>query len=450
MDNSIFVQIASYRDPQLIPTLIDLIERAARPQALRVVVCWQHHHDETIDAFLQRGFKQRNVLHWNHDTVWQLSYGAATVELIDIPYMRGRGACWARNLIQQRFEGEKYTLQLDSHCRFIDGWDTELIDMLEALRKDSPKPLVTAYPPAFDPDNDPAGRENTPTYTVAYFFNWQGVLILIGTPLENAQRPVRGRFYSAGFAFADGSFATEVQHDPHFFFYGEEISISARAFTHGYDVYHPHRVVAWHYYNRQGRKASWDDLTESAKQKGETPFSWWELDLRSFRRNRQLFGMDGASTDTTAFGSYGFGTVRTLADFERFAGLCFAKRGISEAALHGRPPVVTAGEAADEGEQHNDMRRSNDIVVWVPRSSLEALSAAGSARLTAFDSNETPIQHCVLERAAVESALQEGWFNYHWQFLTPLDCQPVQYTFELLNADGKPLFNVRNAVSVAA
>jgi len=40
--DTIFVQIPAYRDPELVPTLVDLIEKAQAPRRLRVGVCWQH------------------------------------------------------------------------------------------------------------------------------------------------------------------------------------------------------------------------------------------------------------------------------------------------------------------------------------------------------------------------------------------------------------------------
>jgi hypothetical protein len=40
--NTIFVQIASYRDPQLLPTLKDMIDKAEHPENLRIGICWQH------------------------------------------------------------------------------------------------------------------------------------------------------------------------------------------------------------------------------------------------------------------------------------------------------------------------------------------------------------------------------------------------------------------------
>ena len=45
----IFVQIASYRDPELIPTVLDLVDKAKNPEALRIVVAWQHDDNETLE-----------------------------------------------------------------------------------------------------------------------------------------------------------------------------------------------------------------------------------------------------------------------------------------------------------------------------------------------------------------------------------------------------------------
>ena len=36
----IFIQIASYRDPQIIPTIKDCIDKAKKPENLRVLDCF--------------------------------------------------------------------------------------------------------------------------------------------------------------------------------------------------------------------------------------------------------------------------------------------------------------------------------------------------------------------------------------------------------------------------
>ena len=49
MTNTIFVQIASYRDPQLKPTLHNMLENADSPENLRIGICWQHRQEDKWD-----------------------------------------------------------------------------------------------------------------------------------------------------------------------------------------------------------------------------------------------------------------------------------------------------------------------------------------------------------------------------------------------------------------
>ena len=129
--------------------------------------------------------------------------------------------------------------------------------------------------------------------------------------------------YSAHFAFTDGAFSKDVQHDPEMYFHGEEISLAVRAFTHGYDLYHPHKVIAWHHYGRQGSPKHWDDKKD-----------WSDSNLKSYERVRKLFGIGGEK-----FGKgeckrkYGFGKVRTLAEYEKFAGVRFKDKRIQQYTL---------------------------------------------------------------------------------------------------------------------
>jgi len=45
---TIFVQIASYRDPELLPTLQSLFAQAARPQRISVGICQQYGAGEAV------------------------------------------------------------------------------------------------------------------------------------------------------------------------------------------------------------------------------------------------------------------------------------------------------------------------------------------------------------------------------------------------------------------
>lgn len=376
MTNTIYVQMAAYRDPQLIPTLRNMIENAKHPENLHVGICWQHGEDEPTDIFLDAGFV---VEGFSEDQ----RVGGATVlnvvspegtklSIIDIHFHKTKGACWARNQIQQLYSKEKYTMQLDSHHRFVEGWDEVAIEMLEGLRAKSPKPLLTAYIPSFDPENDPGARVQDPWKMDFDRFIPEGAVFFIPSTIDNWQElnePMRARFFSAHFAFADGIFAEEVQHDPEYFFHGEEISIAVRAYTHGYDLYHPHRLIAWHEYTRKGRTKVWDDHTTAQKNKGRVELDWVQRNDLCHKRNRILFGMDGEDPKQIDFGKYGFGTERTVLEYEQYAGISFKYRGVQQKTIDRLEPP---GDFVYENEEQwkNTFVGSHDIRVLIHRNEL--------------------------------------------------------------------------------
>ncbi len=125
MSNSkIFIQIASYRDPQLVPTLKDMIANAKKPKNLVFSIARQFSETDGFD----------NLDEFREDKRFKI---------LDIPYQESRGVCWARNLTQQLYDGEGYTMQIDSHMRFVKDWDEILIKMIKGLQKDGyEKPLL--------------------------------------------------------------------------------------------------------------------------------------------------------------------------------------------------------------------------------------------------------------------------------------------------------------------
>ena len=302
----IFVQIAAYRDPQLEPTIKNMLENAKRPKNLRIGICRQYNPDDQFDLLEE----------YRNDNRFRI---------LDVLYSDSRGVCWARNQVQQLYEGEEYTLQIDSHMRFEKNWDDTLIKMIKQLQKKGfEKPLLTGYVSSFDPDNDPQGRVQEPWRMAFDRFIPEGAVFFLPETIpgwQDMKEPVPARFYSAHFAFTLGKFSEEVQHDPEFYFHGEEISIAVRAYTHGYDLFHPHRVVIWHEYTRKGRTKQWDDDKD-----------WVNKNNLAHKKNRQLFGMDGEEV-TMDFSKYGFGTERSLRDYEIYSGLLFSKRAVQQYTL---------------------------------------------------------------------------------------------------------------------
>ena len=137
----IFIQIASYRDRELIPTIKNCIENAKYPKDLVFALAWQHDATETLGEYATD----------------------ARFKIIDIPYQESQGVCWVRHKLNLLYSDEEYCLQLDSHHRFAKNWDTQAIGMLKDLQAAGyAKPLLTAYIPSYEPTNDPAGRVTDP------------------------------------------------------------------------------------------------------------------------------------------------------------------------------------------------------------------------------------------------------------------------------------------------
>ena len=304
--NTIFISIASYRDPELVKTIDDCLDKAKYPNNLRFGICWQHAEDEH-----DLEFKDKLDNEYNNN-----------FRVIDIPYEKAKGVCFARSSIQSLYKGEKYHLMLDSHHRFEKNWDTTLIKMIKDLKAAGhKKPLLTAYIPSFDPDNDPAGRARVPWKMNFDRFIPEGAVFFLPADISDYKTrklPPTCRFFSAHFCFVEGEWINEVPYDPNYYFHGEEITLAVRAYTHGYDLFHPHKVVVWHEYTRKGRTKAWDDDS-----------IWVDRNTASHLRNRKLFGMDGEKQDIK-FGKYGFGKERTLKDYEAYSGICFSNRGVQQ------------------------------------------------------------------------------------------------------------------------
>jgi hypothetical protein len=321
MEETIFIQIASYRDPELLKTLQDCLDNAQFPENLRFGICWQHSPEDMWD----------NLDLYKNDSRFRI---------LDVNYKDSMGACWARNSIQQLYQDETYTLQLDSHHRFIKNWDTELIKMLKDLQdKGHSKPLLTSYVSSYNPETWPKGRVEVPWKMDFDKFTPEGIIFFLPAYIDEFEKldsPIPSRFYSAHFAFTLGQFSVEVQHDPEFYFHGEEIAIAIRAFTHGYDLFHPHKVIAWHEYTRKNRVKQWDDDKE-----------WYKKNIRTHEKTRKLLGVDGESFDSPeeAFGKYGLGNTRTIADWERFSGIRLKDRCVQKWTLqHKAPPNQFEGD----------------------------------------------------------------------------------------------------------
>jgi len=331
----IFISIASYRDAQLVPTVRDCFAKAQRPERLRFGICWQHGDEEQSLPFSD----------------------SDVFRVIDVDWRASRGACWARAEIMKQWQGEAYFLQVDSHCRFAPGWDERLIAQL--AETGSSKPILSTYATPFTPstDADIMERLNGGLHLMSIqAFSADGLPQLkpVEIPLvPRRTRPLRARFLAAGFLFTLGSFVEEVGYDPDLYFFGEEIAMTLRAFTHGYDLFHPRETLVWHDYVRAYARRHWTDRAKPEEAPGvsaepehdvpdhEAP-DHEAMDKQSREKIRRLLHGEPV-------GSFGLGTARSLADYESYAGVNLRRRKVQDYTRRSlEPPNPPAAEGWEE------------------------------------------------------------------------------------------------------
>ncbi len=87
--STLFVSIASYRDPELIPTLKNMLQTAAYPERLHISVCWQDDND--IKQFLNQGFTVVFVEGMDNGALYKLSFAGVVIDVISLHYYTSQG-----------------------------------------------------------------------------------------------------------------------------------------------------------------------------------------------------------------------------------------------------------------------------------------------------------------------------------------------------------------------
>jgi len=235
------------------------------------------------------------------------------------------------------YQGEEFTLQLDSHHRFAKDWDIMLLQDYFQAATLSEKPVISTYCTPFNPFSEEPYNE-MPCIMSQYEFSDDKLLMSMPYYIQDHKTRtsvIRNRTISGHFYFTNGKFIEEVPYDPDIYFggYTEETTLSLRAFTYGYDVYCPYRQYIWHEYSRNYRRKHWDDHGK----KEDTPQdkTSGERDVYSRNKTRQLFGQEDHGID---MGIYDLGSVRTLRDYELFGGFDFKKCRIHDYTLKVNSP----------------------------------------------------------------------------------------------------------------
>lgn len=235
---TIFVSVASYDDTQLIPTLKDLYESADNINRLTVGVHIQHDQ-EYYDLLMKENFPRMKVIY--------------------TPKEQSDGVVWARERIKNElYADEDYFFQIDAHSRFKRGWDSILINQIEA--KDRDDIILSTYPNHFDlTDTKEQYTTKTPT---------NAPLIIKGFlhdahPYDNRLDPrnlgamkdyevLDNKWVAAGLLFAPKRWLKEIVVPSGVVGKGEEDCQLYLSYLHGWDIKITSEAVLWHNYNIHG------------------------------------------------------------------------------------------------------------------------------------------------------------------------------------------------------
>ena len=313
---TILVHLPAYRDPELVPTIKNALENAKYPKRIHFGICRQFCETDEFDNLDE--FRKDSRFH-----------------IMDVPYKEAKGLPWARAQINEKLlTDQDYILQLDSHHRFEKNWDATLIEMHSGLEADGYKPILAAYLPLYTPFDDPGGRTMEPWQQTFVCFYPHGTIFIrpgLLTGWQDMTKPPMSRFLSGHFCFARSEWAKEIRHDPDIYFSGEELNLTVRSYTHGYDLFHPHKLVIWHSTMREERAGmlKWDDDAKLG-------VDWWNKQEYARKKIRVLLGSEeDPNIDLTG---YDLGTVRSLRDYEKYAGFNFKTKSVQKYTLDNNYP----------------------------------------------------------------------------------------------------------------
>jgi hypothetical protein len=316
MDNKIFISIASYKDKLLKNTILEAYNNARYKDRLVFGIFEQIQMSDCLDLG-QFSFRD------------QIRYQRVDPETT-------KGVCWARKNIQEMIADEQYFLQIDAHTLFNPDWDQTLIDTLDEIKNYHPKCIMSGYPDDFNCNTfeKHPGVPNSVNIISNmeernHLFALHGFHPPVGGWFSSSHKITHGYHLGACFIFSDISFAQEVPYDDSVFFGGEEAILSARAWTHGYNIFHISKIPLYH---------CWDKPYGGVVQRDYVPGHDIKIQAQAKEHIRKLVQGQVASP-------YGLGTKRSINDYMKYSGLDFfnydfkSRRVIFETAYSDELPM---------------------------------------------------------------------------------------------------------------
>eukprot|EP01060_Flectonema_neradi_P040642 TRINITY_DN9356_c0_g1_i1.p1 TRINITY_DN9356_c0_g1~~TRINITY_DN9356_c0_g1_i1.p1 ORF type:complete len:423 (+),score=65.99 TRINITY_DN9356_c0_g1_i1:164-1432(+) len=337
-DRRIFISVAAFRDSECQDTLRSLFNKAKYPHRLFAGVVCQRDYSIAEEICVPPEWSTPNCTNCYPNNIYLHEFEAKDA----------KGPTYARYLASLLYKDQDYFMMIDSHNLFVQDWDVKLIDLHD--RCDSPKCVLSVYPMGLtENDKTPLEGRSHVAFLCANS-NWQAggypgpyAGSVYTVVKENRPQPYVG----AGLVFGSSSILKEVPFDPHlpFMFHGEEVLITIRLWTHGYDFFSPGDNILYHHYYRKG-KPRMESITRD----------WWRVQTESSKRIQFILQLkDGSGNQIITrentketllqeIEKYGLGTKRTVEQYWKFSRLDPINRESKTAndywcnTYKGRPP----------------------------------------------------------------------------------------------------------------
>lgn len=324
MIETIYCSVASYRDYECTPTVQDIYERAKFPERIRVAVVDQSLSGQDVPCLTP-------PKPCSQDPEQALCKYRHLIDYYHLDAQLAVGPVFARHLAHRLYRGEYYAMQVDSHVRFTQDWDVDIIGQWKSAKNEYT--VLTSYLSDITGRIDPVTHKGTdPSRPIMCSSDYEGQGDL--RHLRHGQQPegvagIRGQptlepYWAAGYSFARGHFVIQVPYDQYLpmVFQGEEISIGLRGFTYGYDYYTPERGTCFHIYasqDKSGRRKTVPTFWENTRVYRGT-------EAAAMKRLNTLIGMSKTQYPESQWPQqdkekYGLGTIRTTEKFFRTFGI---------------------------------------------------------------------------------------------------------------------------------
>lgn len=320
---TIYVSVASYRDPECKSTVEDLFLRAEHPERIRVAVIDQRAENDEVTRC------HEPTKPCSDDPDQALCRFHGLIDPFEVPAQLSVGPVFARHLANRMYRGEYFAMQVDSHVRFIRNWDSDIISQWKSAKNEMA--VLSVYLSDLNGSIDPVTFENTrPNRPIMCKTDYEGQGKL--KHLRHGQQPemkpgihdepTLHPFWAAGFSFARGHFVVQVPYDQYqpMVFQGEEIFQGLRGFTYGYDYYTPETSVAFHMYALKENKEKRKKVKLFWENQGLYPGSA----VAGMRRLNSIIGMSDDPSqpffDLDAE-EYGLGKIRSKEKFFKLYGI---------------------------------------------------------------------------------------------------------------------------------